>query len=152
MFTPTWLLRPVFLMLLRLGFQRSIAKSTACRLGLRMETWSSPTHPCPVRLRGLPAALGTEVLFDKIITCLKRHPHHLYGSPGILEDKAGRPDIDVFEAARIREHRTKGFLVSFDFRWDAVTEVDAFPRREGRVIIPPRVREIFDVEIRTRLV
>ena len=31
------------------------------------------------------------------------------------KDKAGRPDIDMFEAAMIRENRTKGFFVSFEF-------------------------------------
>jgi hypothetical protein len=35
------------------------------------------------------------------------------------KDKAGRPDIDQFETAMMRENRTKGFFVSFDFTSDA---------------------------------
>ena len=67
------------------------------------------------------------------------------------KDKAGRPDIDAFEAAMIRENRSKGFFVSFDFSRDALTEIDAFFRREGRVIVPLTVREILDEEIATKL-
>src|ERR1017187_4208515 len=67
------------------------------------------------------------------------------------KDKAGRPDIDAFEAAMIRENRTKGFFVSFDYSHDAITEVDAFFRRSGRVIILLTVREILDEEIAAKL-
>jgi len=45
------------------------------------------------------------------------------------KDKAGRPDIDMFEAAMIREGRPKGFFVSFEFSSDALREVGAFFRR-----------------------
>ena len=31
------------------------------------------------------------------------------------KDKVGRPDIDSFEAVMMREDRTKGFFVSFDY-------------------------------------
>jgi hypothetical protein len=31
------------------------------------------------------------------------------------KDKVGRPDIDSFEAVMMREDRTKGFFISFDF-------------------------------------
>src|SRR4051794_30051918 len=34
-------------------------------------------------------------------------------------DKAGRPDIDSFEAVMMREDRSKGFFVSFDYTIDA---------------------------------
>ena len=44
------------------------------------------------------------------------------------KDKAGRPDIDSFEAVMMRENRSKGFFVSFDFTRDALTEIDAFFR------------------------
>jgi hypothetical protein len=67
------------------------------------------------------------------------------------KDKAGRPDIDSFEAAMQRENRTKGFFVSFDYSHDAMTEVDAFFRRSGRVIVPLTVREILDEEIASKL-
>lgn len=56
------------------------------------------------------------------------------------KDKAGRPDIDMFEAAMLREDRAKGFFVSFEFSSDAMREVDAFFRREHRVIVPLTVK------------
>jgi DNA modification methylase len=67
------------------------------------------------------------------------------------KDKAGRPDIDSFEAVMQRENRTKGFFVSFDYSLDAMTEVDAFFRRSGRVIVPLTVRDILDEEIAAKL-
>jgi DNA modification methylase len=67
------------------------------------------------------------------------------------KDKAGRPDIDSFEAAMMRENRTKGFFVSFAFSRDALTEIDAFFRRESRVIIPLTVRDILDEELASKL-
>ena len=67
------------------------------------------------------------------------------------KDKAGRPDIDSFETAMMREERTKGFFVSFEFSSDALREVDAFSRREHRVIIPLTVREILDESIARKL-
>ena len=67
------------------------------------------------------------------------------------KDKAGRPDIDSFEAVMTREDRSKGFFVSFDFSRDAMTEIDSFFRRDGRVIVPLTVREILDEEIAAKL-
>ena len=67
------------------------------------------------------------------------------------KDKAGRPDIDSFETAMMREERTKGFFVSFEFSSDALREVDAFFRREHRVIIPLTVREILEESIARKL-
>jgi DNA modification methylase len=67
------------------------------------------------------------------------------------KDKAGRPDIDAFEAVMAREDRTKGFFVSFDFTSDAMTEIGAFFRKSGKVIIPLTVREILDEEIARKL-
>jgi DNA modification methylase len=67
------------------------------------------------------------------------------------KDKAGRPDIDSFEAAMTREDRQKGFFVSFEFSSDALREVDAFFRREHRVIIPLTVREILEETIARKL-
>jgi hypothetical protein len=67
------------------------------------------------------------------------------------KDKAGRPDIDMFEAAMIRENRTKGFFVSFEFSSDAMREVDSFFRREHRVIIPLTVKEILEETIANKL-
>lgn len=67
------------------------------------------------------------------------------------KDKAGRPDIDSFEAAMMREDRTKGFFVSFEFSSDALKEVDSFFRREHRIIVPLTVREILDESIARKL-
>jgi DNA modification methylase len=67
------------------------------------------------------------------------------------KDKAGRPDIDSFEAAMMRNDRAKGFFVSFEFSSDALREVDAFFRREHRVIVPLTVREILDESIARKL-
>jgi DNA modification methylase len=68
------------------------------------------------------------------------------------KDKAGRPDIDAFEACMMRENRTKGFFVSFDYTSDALTECDAFFRRSGKVIVPLTVKEILDEQIARKLV
>jgi len=67
------------------------------------------------------------------------------------KDKAGRPDIDSFETAMMREDRAKGFFVSFEFSSDALREVDAFFRREHRIIVPLTVREILDESIARKL-
>ena len=68
------------------------------------------------------------------------------------KDKAGRPDIDMFEAAMMREARPKGFFVSFEFSSDALREVDSFFRREHRVIVPLTVRDILEERIAQKLV
>ncbi|MGI8400611.1 MAG: DNA methyltransferase [Gemmatimonadaceae bacterium] len=66
-------------------------------------------------------------------------------------DKAGRPDIDAFEAVMTRTDRTKGFFVSFAFTSDALQEIDAFFRKSGKVIIPLTVREILDEHLAAKL-
>ena len=67
------------------------------------------------------------------------------------KDKAGRPDIDAFEAAMTREDRPKGFFVAFDFSQDALTEIDAFFRKSGKAIIPLTVQEILEEQIAKKL-
>jgi site-specific DNA-methyltransferase (adenine-specific) len=67
------------------------------------------------------------------------------------QDKVGRPDIDKFEAALIRENRTKGFFVSFDYTSDAMTEISRFFRQTGKVIVPFTVAEILDEQIAQKL-
>lgn len=67
------------------------------------------------------------------------------------KDKVGRPDIDAFEAMMARADRTKGFFVGFDYSGDALTEIDAFFRKSGRIIIPLTVREILDEQIARKL-
>ncbi len=67
------------------------------------------------------------------------------------KDKAGRPDIDSFEAVLHREDRRKGFFVSFDYTSDALHEIDSFFKKSGKVIVPFTVREILDEELGRKL-
>ena len=67
------------------------------------------------------------------------------------KDKTGRPDIDAFEAMMARSDRKKGFFVSFDYSSDAMTEIGAFFRKSGRVIVSLTVREILDEQIAHKL-
>ena len=67
-------------------------------------------------------------------------------------DKVGRPDIDQFEAAMLRAQRKKGFFVGFNYSSDAMTEIDAFFRRQHIAIIPLTVRDILDEQIARKLV
>ena len=76
---------------------------------------------------------------------------HWYPIQVKQKDKAGRPDIDSFEAVMMHEERTKGFFVSFDFTSDAEREINAFFKRTGKAIIPLTVREIIDEEIAMKL-
>jgi hypothetical protein len=47
----------------------------------------------------------------------------------------------------MRENRTKGFFVSFDYTSDAMTEIDRFFRQTGKVIVPFTVSEILNEQI-----
>jgi hypothetical protein len=67
------------------------------------------------------------------------------------KDKVGRPDIDSFEAVMVRENRTKGFFVAFDYSQDALTEIDAFFRHTGKAVIPLTVKEILEEQIARKL-
>jgi len=67
------------------------------------------------------------------------------------KDKAGRPDIDAFEAVMTRHDCTKGFFVSFDYSSDAIAEIQAFFTKSHKVIIPLTVREILDEHIAMKL-
>ena len=67
------------------------------------------------------------------------------------KDKAGRPDIDAFEAMMAREDRAKGFFVSFGFTSDALTEIQAYFKKSGRVIVPLTVNEILEEQIAMKL-
>lgn len=77
---------------------------------------------------------------------------HWYPIQVKQKDKAGRPDVDSFEAAMIRAERQKGFFVSFDYTSDAMAEIDRFFRQTKRVIIPLTVREILENQIAHKLV
>jgi hypothetical protein len=67
------------------------------------------------------------------------------------KDKAGRPDIDSFEAVMMREDRTKGFFVSFDFSSDAMSEIQAFFKKTGKSIVALTVKDILEEQIAYKL-
>jgi site-specific DNA-methyltransferase (adenine-specific) len=67
------------------------------------------------------------------------------------KDKVGRPDIDAFEAAMTRENRTKGFFIAFDYTQDALTEIDHYFRKSGKVVVALTVKEILDEQISKKL-
>lgn len=62
------------------------------------------------------------------------------------KDKAGRPDIDAFEAALMREDCQKGFFVAFGYSAGVDPEIRAFFKRTGKKIVALTVREILDEE------
>lgn len=62
-----------------------------------------------------------------------------------------RPDVDAFEAVMMRENRTIGFLVSFDYTQDALQEIGAFFRRTGKMIKAYTVRDILEDRIAEKL-
>ncbi len=66
-------------------------------------------------------------------------------------DKVGRPDIDSFEAMMAREECQKGFVISFDYTSDAMTEVGRYFKQTGRVIVLLTVREILEEQIGHKL-
>ena len=68
------------------------------------------------------------------------------------KDKVGRPDVDAFEAMMHREECGKGFIVSFDYSSDALSEIGRFFKQTGRVIVPLTVRDILDEQIAHKLV
>jgi adenine-specific DNA-methyltransferase len=67
------------------------------------------------------------------------------------KDKVGRPEIDQYEAALLREKRTVGFFVAFGYTEDALVEIDAFFRRSGVMIRALTVRDILDEQIAVKL-
>ncbi len=52
----------------------------------------------------------------------------------------------------IREDHQKGSLVALDYTHDALHELDAFFRKQHRVIVALTVREILEEEIPKKLV
>ena len=66
-------------------------------------------------------------------------------------DKAGRPDIDSFEAVLMREGCEKGFFVSFDYSGDALSEIEQFFKRSHRVIVPLTVDDILNEQLVRKL-
>ena len=54
-------------------------------------------------------------------------------------------------AVMMREERTKGFFVSFDYTADALHEIGAFFRRTGRSIVALTVKDILEEQIAFKL-
>src|ERR1017187_1221896 len=67
------------------------------------------------------------------------------------KDKAGRPDIDAFEAMMMREDCEKSFFVSFAYTDHAMREADAFFRRSGKSIVLFTVQEILEEHLAKKL-
>jgi len=51
----------------------------------------------------------------------------------------------------MREDRTKGFFVSFDYSGDAMSEIQAFFKKTGKSIIALTVKDILDEQIAYKL-
>ena len=47
--------------------------------------------------------------------------------------------------------RKKGFFISFNYSQEALTEIDTFFRKTGKVIIPLTVRKILDEQLVKKL-
>jgi DNA modification methylase len=76
---------------------------------------------------------------------------HWYPIQAKQVNKVGRPEIDQFEAVLIREERSKGFFVSFDYTQDAENEIRRFWKQTGKEIIPVKVSQILAGDIPIRL-
>jgi hypothetical protein len=61
------------------------------------------------------------------------------------QDKVGSPEITQFEAVMIREKRTLGYYVSFDFSKGALEEIERFQKEQGLTIKPLTVRDLLEV-------
>ncbi len=77
---------------------------------------------------------------------------HWYPVQVKQKDKAGRPDIDLFETVMNRNDRRKGVFVSFAYTSGAMREIDKFLRDFGRQIVPLTVQEILGQEIAAKLI
>lgn len=60
------------------------------------------------------------------------------------KDKVGRPDIDSFETAMLRDKRHRGYFISFDFSEDAMKEIRRLDKEGEIEIIPVTVKELLD--------
>ena len=67
------------------------------------------------------------------------------------KDKAGRPDIDAFEAMMTREDCALGFFVSFAYTQEAETEVSRFFKQTGKRIKLLTVQEILEDQLAHKL-
>ena len=67
------------------------------------------------------------------------------------KEKVGRPEIDNFEAVMARNDRTQGFFVAFDYSQDALSEIQAFMKKTGKIIRPITVKDILDEQLARKL-
>lgn len=67
------------------------------------------------------------------------------------KNRGQRPDIDALEAVMAREDRTRGFFVAFDYCQEALSEIDSFFRKSGKVIVALTVEDILEEEIARKL-
>jgi hypothetical protein len=107
-----------------------------------------PVHAVPARARGASAS-GRSVAAGETPTL--PFMDVWYPIQVKQKEKVGRPDIDSFEAVMTREDRTKGFFVAFDYSQDALTEIDGFFRKSGKVIVALTVQEILEEQIARKL-
>jgi SAM-dependent methyltransferase len=98
-----------------------------------------PVHTLPEQPKKKGEHLGLEFMDDWYPIQVKQR------------DKAGRPDIDGFEAVMMRTDRPKGFFVSFDYSEDAKREVQRFFKQSGKVIVLLTVQEILEEQIAMKL-
>ena len=68
------------------------------------------------------------------------------------KDKVGRPDIDAFETAMRRANRNRGFFVAFGYSKDAEDEVEAFFKREHKVISLLTIADILEDRVAKKLI
>ncbi len=115
-----------------------------------------------LRLQGFKARNGVRKILTPAFSSKEREEYvPRLGKLGLKErwypiqvkqkDKAGRPDIDAFEAMMMREDCEKGFFVSFDYTDDAMREADAFFRRSGKSIVLFTVQEILEEHLAKKL-
>ena len=107
-----------------------------------------PVHAVPARARGASASGRSGAAGE---TPTLPFMDVWYPIQVKQKERVGRPDIDSFEAVMAREDRTKGFFVAFDYSQDALTEIDAFFRKSGKVIVALTVQEILEEQIAKKL-
>ncbi len=115
-----------------------------------------PVHATPKRRVAQPPSAGSTPPGAAVPQAVPQQPELdfmdiWYPIQVKQKEKVGRPDIDSFEAVMSREDRTKGFFVAFDYSQDALTEIDAFFRKTGKVIIALTVQEILEEQIAKKL-
>lgn len=77
--------------------------------------------------------------------------HDYYPIQVKQKNKAGRQDIDAFEAAMIHDKKMRGFFVSFGFTRDAEIAIRRAKREQNLEIIPVTVEEILAEDERRKI-